>query len=171
MYGRMFKSTFSGVTCSAGVARDVWEVLAGTAHVIVIHRIFIGNYGTAEFGDAKAQGMWPRLIRATGSFTSGSGGSGVTTASMDGIGGTNTFTVEGNNTTLAVAGSGTLTTLDNETFHAQAGWFYNPTPEERIIIAPSTALICTFPDDGTLNPSGDLSKVTSTITFEVIGGL
>ena len=168
MYGRLFTASTSGVTYTGGAARDVWELGATANQVLAIHSVFIGNYGTAEYGDAKAQGMFVRFIRAYSTFTSGSGGTTPTAEPHDG-GAAFTGTVEANNSTIAVVNTGTFKTLLNESFNTQAGFFYKPTPEERIIIHPSQTFIVTFPDDGTLNPSGDISKLTSNIIFEVIG--
>ena len=167
----MYKGTFAGVSYTGGAARDIWELGATSSQVIAVHSIFVGNYGTTQFGDANAQGLWPRLIRASGSFTSGSGGSTITPVTTDGAAATFGGTLEGNNSTIAVVSTGTFVTLENEVFHLQAGWFYKPTPQEMIILRPSDTLIVTFPDDGTLNPSGDAPKITSTIVFEVVGGL
>lgn len=171
LYGRTYKGTFAGVSFTGGAARDIWELKADTDHVIGVTSIFVGNYGTTQFGDASAQGMWPRLIRASGSFTSGSGGTAYTPEDVNGSATTFGGVLEGHNSTPATVASGTFVTLENEVWHLQAGWFYKPTPQEMIIIKPGETLIVTFPDDGTLNPSGDAPKITSTITFEVVGGL
>lgn len=135
--GRLYTASFSGVSVSAAV--DVFEVLASTGKPFVLHEVVLGQ--VSDYGDAQAEGLGVLIKRATGSYTSGSGGSTATPAkhaTNDAAAGP---TAETNNTTQAAAGSGTLTTLRAEPFNAQAGYQYLPTPEQRHTFLASEAVV------------------------------
>lgn len=157
--GRMYTAQVNGVSASA--AQDVFELLATATQLIIIHSIFIGQ--ESDEGDAQAELLGVLIKRASGSYTSGSGGSTPTAVphrfSDTAFGGT----VEANNTTQAAAGSGALTTISAETWNVQAGWYYTPTPEERIVLNPSQALVVSIP------APADAITLSARITFEVEG--
>lgn len=135
--GRFYSASFSAVAVSAAV--DVFEVLAATGKPFVLHEIVIAQ--SSDYGDAQAEGLSVLIKRATGSYTSGSGGSTATPArhlTNDAAAGP---TVETNNTTQASAGSGALTTVRAEAFNVQAGYQYLPPPEQRILFLPAEALV------------------------------
>ncbi len=100
-------------------------------------------------------------ISRAGVAVAGSGGS-VPTAVPHNVGDV-AFggTVEVNNTTQASA----ATPIHEDTFNIQAGWFYRPTPEERIVISPSGILVVELP----VAPADSIT-MSGTITFEAIGG-
>src|SRR5262245_2969320 len=82
--------------------------------------------------------------RAGGSYTAGSGG-GAATATKYGssvMQAHGLTTANRNNTTQAVAGSGTLEVLMPGVFSALAGeWEFTPTPELRPAIGPSEGIL------------------------------
>jgi hypothetical protein len=151
--GRFYTASFSAVSVSAAV--DVFEVLAASGKPFVLHEVVIAQ--SSDYGDAAAEGLSVLIKRATGSYTSGSGGSTATPAkhaTNDAAAGP---TAETNNTTQASAGSGTLTTLRAEAFNAQAGYQYLPPPEQRYVFLPAEACVVsiTAPADA-LTLSGSL---------------
>lgn len=157
---RMYTAQFGGVASAA--VQDFFELISTATQVIVVHSIFIGQ--SSDSGDAAAEMLRVQLKRASGSYTSGTGGTtatGVPHAFSDpAFGGT----VEANNSTQAAVGTGALTTLMEETFNIQAGWYYTPTPEERITLSPSQALIVSGP-----TVPADSLTFSGRITFEVHG--
>jgi hypothetical protein len=123
--GRRYTVPFSATAVTAAV--DAFEVLAATAKPFILREIVLGQ--SSDYGDAQAEGLSILIKRATGSYTSGSGGSTVTPTHN-----TNTPaagpTPEVCNTTQAAAGSGTLTTIRAEAFNVQSGYQFLPTPEQ-----------------------------------------
>lgn len=129
---------------AATVAVDFCEILAASGKPYSLHEVVIGQ--TSDYGDAQAEGLLATFKRATGSFTSGSGGSSVTTFgkanTSDTAGG---MTAEIFNTTQASAGSGALTTFRIEPFNIQSGLQYLPIPEDRYEFMPGEALVISLP--------------------------
>jgi len=152
MYGRMYTANF---TTAVTAAQDLFEVNAPATGVVVIHRIFIGQ--SSDAADAQAEMLNVTIARGGG--TAGSGGTTVTgrphNVGHAAFGGT----VEANNTTE----SGTQTVMFSEAFNVQAGWFWVPTPEERIIVPPSGIFIA-----GLITVPGDSLSMVGSITFEEI---
>jgi len=154
--GRFYSVPFSATAVSAAV--DVFEVLAAAAKPIVLHEIVIAQ--SSDYGDAAAEGLSVLIKRATGAYTSGSGGSTVTPVrhlTNDAAAGP---TAEINNTTQAVAGSGALTTIRAEAFNVQAGWQYLPVPEHRYTFLAAEACIVS------ITVPADSITVSGTLVFE-----
>jgi len=153
---RFYSVPFSATATT--VAVDVFEVLAATAKPLVLYEIVIGQ--SSDYGDAQAEGLIVLIKRATGAYTSGSGGSTVTPVrhlTNDAAVGA---TAEVMNTTQAVAGSGALTTARAEPFNVQAGWQYLPLPELRYTFLPAEACIVS------LTAPADSITVSGTLVFE-----
>lgn len=135
--GRFYTASFSAVSVSAAV--DVFEILAASAKPFILHEIALAQ--SSDYGDAAAEGLSVLIKKATGSYTSGSGGSTATLrphSTNDAAAGP---TPETNNTTQASAGSGALITMRAEAFNVQAGYQYLPTPEQRMLFLPTEALV------------------------------
>jgi len=135
--GRFYTVSFSGVAVAAAV--DAFEVLAATGKPFILHEILLAQ--ESDYGDAQAEGLRVLVKRATGSYTSGSGGGTATPAkhmTNDAAAGP---TVETNNTTPAAAGSGALTTIRVEAWNIQGGYQYLPTPEQRITFLAAEACV------------------------------
>lgn len=135
--GRMYTASFSAVSVSAAV--DVFEVLAATGKPFILHSVTIAQ--SSDYGDAAAEGLSVLIKRATGSYTSGSGGGTATPSkhlTNDAAAGP---TAETNNTTQASAGSGALTTVVADAFNVQGGWQYLPPPEQRLLFLPTEAAV------------------------------
>lgn len=154
--GRMYSVPFSAVSVSA--AQDLFEVLAASGKPFWLHEIVIAQ--SSDYGDAAAEGLSVLVKKATGAYTSGSGGSTVTPVkhlTNDAAAGP---TAEVNNTTQAAAGSGALTTIRAEAFNAQAGWQYLPTPETRIMFLPGEAVVVS------ITAPADAVTMSGTLVFE-----
>ena len=154
--GRLYTASFSATSVSAAV--DVFEVLASSAKPFILHEVIIAQ--SSDYGDAAAEGLSVLLKKATGSYTSGSGGSTATPrphSTNDAAAGP---TVETNNTTQASAGSGSLLTMRCDAFNVQAGWQYLPTPEQRMLFLPAEACVVS------ITAPADAVTLSGSIVFE-----
>lgn len=156
--GRFYSASFSATSVSAAV--DCFEILAATGKPFILHEVVLSQ--SSDYGDSAAEGLSVLIKRATGSYTSGSGGSTATPAkhaTNDAAAGP---TAETNNTTQASAGSGALTTIRAEAFNVQAGYQYLPPPEQRLAFLPSEACVIS------LTAPADAITLSGTVVFEEI---
>jgi hypothetical protein len=154
--GRLYSVPFSATAVSAAV--DAFEVLASSAKPFILHEVTLAQ--SSDYGDAAAEGLSVLIKRATGSYTSGSGGSTVTPAkhlTNDAAAGP---TAEVCNTTQAAAGSGALTTIRAEAFNVQAGYQYLPTPEQRPVFLAAEACVVS------ITAPADAITLSGTLVFE-----
>lgn len=137
MDGREYTIVFAA-SAQAG-AIDFFELITGGTGALELAGIDVGQ--TTELGDTAEEQIDYYLKRATGSYTSGSGGNtGVARAALRPGDAAATFTAETLNTTRIAVGTGTLTTLINTTFNLRNGLQIFYPPELRPAIAPSSAL-------------------------------
>lgn len=137
MPGRFYSINITAQSVSAAV--DLFELLAASGKPFVLHEIVVAQ--ASDYGDAQAEGLSLAIKRATGSYTSGSGGSTPTPAKHATNDAAAGVTAETLNTTQASAGTGALTTIRSEAFNVQAGYQYLPTPEQRIVFLPAEACV------------------------------
>lgn len=126
---------------SVSVVQDLLELkLAATQAGFILRAKIMQSSDEAA---AEAEQIQVNLKRATGSFTSGSGGSSATVVKgQSGDAAHGLSTIERNNTTQAVVGTGTLETLEPGAFNVLAGeWEFSPPPEQMWPIGPSEAAI------------------------------
>lgn len=157
--GRMYVATFDAVSVSA--VQDLFEIVAPSDAVVRIHSIDISN----EVSETSEQ-LAIRLRRGEGAVTSGSGGSTNTpepTSNGDpAFGGT----VEINNTTPMVAGSGAIKEFGRYGYNVVGGGFsWVPTPECRIDISPGDRFVVNLPTA----PTSALT-MSGVVYLEEIGG-
>lgn len=154
--GRFYTTNFSATAVSAAV--DCFEILAAAGKPFIVHEIVLAQ--SSDYGDAAAEGLSVLIKKATGSYTSGSGGSTHTPSkhlTNDAAAGP---TTETNNTTQASAGAGALTTIRAEAFNVQAGYQYLPTPEQRIMFLPTEALVVS------ITAPADAVTLSGSVIFE-----
>lgn len=154
--GRLYSCSFSAVSVSAAV--DCFEVLAAIGKPFILHSVTLAQ--SSDYGDSAAEGLSVLIKRATGSYTSGSGGSTVTPAkhlTNDAAAGP---TAETNNTTQAAAGSGALTTIVADAWNVQGGYQYLPPPEHRITFLPAEACVVS------ITAPADAITLSGTLVFE-----
>lgn len=155
--GRMYTVSTS---VSASAAQDVLELIGASNKIVKIHEIKISQ--SSDSGDAQSEQLRVNVKRFTGAYTSGSGGSSPTPRPLDPGDAAATFTAEANNTTQATGG--TSVTLIEDSFNVLGpGWHYLPTPEQRIAIAASSAIVV-----GITAPA-DALTLQVTATLEEIG--
>ena len=157
--GRMYYVNFDNQAVTAAV--DLFEVLAGTGKPFVLHRVTIGQ--SSDYGDSQAEGARVLIRRATSGYTSGSGGVTPTVGKALTNDASHGMTVEACNTTAAVAGSGSLTTLVADAFNWQSGWDWFPAPEQRPMFLPGEALIVNLP----AAPADSLTMVGTAMVEEL----
>lgn len=156
---RLCYVTFDNQSVSAAV--DLFEILAGTNKPFIVHRVTISQ--SSDYGDSQAEGLRILIRRATSGYTSGAGGVTPTVGKAATNDASHGMTVEACNTTAAVAGTGSLTTLVADAFNVQAGFDWFPTPEIRPLILPGEALIVNLP----AAPSDALSMSGTVVVEEL----
>jgi hypothetical protein len=131
--GRMYACVFEGVAVTA--AQDLFEINSDSTSdsVVVLHSVTITQ--SSDAGDSEAE-MLPVLIHR--GSTAGSGGTSAIVCHPFEVG-SPAFggVVDTNHTTQSTDGE----ELHRESFNVQAGFFYRPTPEERIVIPPNDRLV------------------------------
>jgi len=157
----MYTIQTNGVTLDE--IRDFFEILAPTDGIVKIHGFSLLQ--TSDVGDAAEEILRLQTIRGEGSVTSGSGGSTPTAAPVDGGDAAFGGTVEANNTTAMVAGSGTLVTLEQFGWNVRIPMMHWWTPETRPVITPGERWVLNSPGD-TVDPL----TFSSTLWLEEIGG-
>jgi hypothetical protein len=136
-------------------SNDVFEITAPASNAVVIHSAFLGQ--SSDAGDASAEMLRVQFSRHT---ASSAGGSSVTPLRLSDVTQGIAFggTVEVSNAWVV-----TNAVIMEETFNVQAGWYYTPTPEERIVIPPSGRLAMS------MGLPADSLTMSARITFEAIG--
>jgi hypothetical protein len=145
---------------SVSAAVDLAEIVVPAGAMIVVRSAFFGQI--SDTGDAQAELLSITMKRGVGS-TSGSGGSTQAASKHETGDAAFSTTPEIFNTTQAVAGGGSLTTLPIEAENVQAGWYYTPTPEELIYFGPGESIIFSQ------SAPADAITVVGRITFTVFG--
>lgn len=159
--GMRYSGVFEEVAVSA--AQDLFELVAPADASIVIHSVRIGQ--SSDAADAQSEMLPVSFVRGEGSVTSGSGGSTPTPAPLESGFAASGATLEANNTTKMVVGSGSLTTLYNDAFNVQVGFLYQPVPEERVIVSPGDRVTVEL-----VSAPADSLTVSGMIVWEEIGG-
>jgi hypothetical protein len=131
--------TVSFAASAQTAAIDFFELITGTGGAIALLGLEIGQ--STELGDAQEEKVRLKITRATGSYTSGSGGNtGVARPPVRAGEAAATFTAETLNTTQIAVGSGTLTVMSQYPFEVRAGYERFWTPETAFTAGPSSAL-------------------------------
>lgn len=127
---------------SVGTAvQDLLEVKLGSTQAGFL--ISAKVMQSSDEASTEAEEVQINLKRATGAFSSGSGGGSATVVKgQTGNAAHGLATIERNNTTQATAGSGTLEVLEPGVFNVLAGeWSIDLGPEQMIPLGPSEAAI------------------------------
>jgi len=162
MAGRFYSATFKSTAVTA--AQDLFEIASPSDAVTVVHSWFLSQ--STETGDAAEEMLILTCNRGVGTVTSGSGGAAVTPQPIgDGdpaYGGT----VERNNTSIMVVGTGTLETdLEVYAWNIRVPFVQVYTPETRPVISPGNRW--TLEMEST---PADSITMHGTVIFEEIGG-
>lgn len=150
--GRMYSISRSGTTTTSC---DIWRITAPSTAVVRLHSAFFGQ--SSDFGDAAAEMLRIQIFRpgSIGATFLSNQSARSNELGDSSFGGTNSFS--------SVLSTGN-TLLIEETFNIQAGWYYTPTPEERITVSPGGKLSIALP----AAPADGLTT-SFRATFEEIG--
>lgn len=161
--GRKYTVQVNAVTVAATTPQDVFEVLAPTDAIVVVHGWQIGQ--TSDVGDAAEEILGLETVRGVGAVTSGSGGTTPTAQPIED--GDTAFggIVEANNTTRMAAGSGTLETLEKHLWNIRQSFLMLYTPELRPVISPGNRWTLSL-----LVGPADALTVSAMLWIEEIGG-
>ena len=159
--GRVYTAEFNGVAVTA--QQDLFELVAPADAVLLIHELFISQL--TEVADAAEEMLLLTMVRGEGSVTSGSGGSTPTARPRQKGDAAFGGTIEANNTTQMVVGSGALVNLYAWDWNVRIPLERIWTPETRPVITPSDRVTV---DLGTT--PADSITMSGTITFEELGG-
>jgi hypothetical protein len=123
-------------TASPAAAFDAFEIKSTTGIGFIVHEIVI-----AQSSDTDSEQLGVTIKRAASTYTSGSGGTSPTPAKLNSADAAAAITAEVMNTTQAVVGTGSLTTMKSDAFNVLSGWHYLPTPECRPVFPVSEACV------------------------------
>lgn len=138
MFPRVYTVSFTGSAQTGAV--DWFELTAPSTTGIALLKVFVGQ--TTEAGDTQDEQIGYYIKRASGAYTSGSGGAtGVARTPLAPNDAAAAFTAETNNTTKLAVGSGTLVTIHEDAFNVRAGLQLIWTPETVVRAGVSQALV------------------------------
>jgi hypothetical protein len=132
--GRRYTIPIDAVAVTA--VQDLFEVKAATGKPFWLRRVVVTQH--TDYGDAQAEGLRFRVKKATGAYTTGSGG--TTPTAQQHMSGDSAFggTAKINNTTQAVAGSGAIAVIQPEAANIQGGYENFPTTDDSLYFAGGT---------------------------------
>lgn len=113
---------------------DFFELTAATGKPCRIHEFFLAN--SSDVADAQEEMLTLTLKRASGSVTSGSGGSAPTPVPLDPADTASGLTAEVNNTTKLAVGTGAITDERLYAWNVRIPMQIIFTPETRPLIVP-----------------------------------
>jgi hypothetical protein len=150
---------------TVSAVQDFFEIKAASTQTFLVHRAKIMQ--SSDEAASEAELLQVNIKRAAGSFTSGSGGGTATVVKNNsGDASHGLTTIERNNTTQAVVGSGTLEVLEPGVFNVIAGeWEFAQIPELRFVLGPSEAVIFSLDEV----PS-DALTLRAIMVIEIIAG-
>ncbi len=151
--GRMYSVVVPSISIT--LDQDLVFITAGTNNSIILHSAKFTQ--KSEEGDAEAEMLSIQILIGA---TVGSVGSTQTPQSLNSGSQASDASARKNDTTIHTGG----TVVDEEDFNVQIGYFYKPTPEERIEIPGAGTLAFYLTDDPT-----DAITVSGTVIFEEIG--
>jgi hypothetical protein len=139
MIGRIVTVDTGYQTVSA--AQDLLEVLLASSQAGFVLRAKVMQ--SSDEASSEAEALQVNLKRASGSYTSGSGGGSATVVKgQTGDAAHGLAAAERNNTTQASAGTGALEVAEPGSFNVLAGEWEAPfSPEEMLAVGPGEAVV------------------------------
>lgn len=130
---RLYAVTFDNVAATA--VQDLISVTATANMAIRIHEAAVGQIDLTTVSSLRVA-----LRRLPATVTAGTGGNAFTPVKLQNGDAAATATARINDTGVATT-SGSATVIVADTFNVLNGFLWLPAPEDRIIIAPSQALV------------------------------
>lgn len=158
---RRYTAVFEDITITA--AQDLFEIAAPSTGIVKIIKWSV--FQTTDVGDTEEEILEIETVRGDGTVTSGSGGAAVTPQPIDNGDGAAGSTVERNNTTRMVVGTGTLDLLEKYGFNVRMPIEMVYTPEEQPVVSPSDRWTLSLND-----APADSITCSGMVVFEEIGG-
>lgn len=158
---RLYTTPISAVAVT--VAQDIFEVLAPSDAVVIIHGWTLTQ--TSDAGDAEEEVLRVETVRGIGAVASGSGGSSVTPRQIELGEASYGGTVETNNTTRMATGSGTLDPLEMYGWNIRIPWTHFYTPELRPVISPGDRWTLSL-----LDAPADAITLSAQLWLQELGG-
>ena len=158
--GRKYTIDTGFQTVSA--VQDLVEILNPADAVMLVPSISVDQ--SSDAASTEAEKLQLVMKRASGTYTSGSGGGTVTPAVLEFGDAAAGITAERNNTTQAVAGTGALATMANFVYDVLSGFEWTPIPELRPVFSPSQALVLS------LTAPADALTLRCLVIVEELGG-
>lgn len=152
--GLVYASVFGGIAVTA--VQDLFQLTAPADAAVILLSVRLSQ--SSDAGDLAAEMLRVEIARAT---TGGSGGTAITEEPLQAGFPAAGSAVVRQQTTVATG----LTILVEDGWNIQAGWLYQPPPEERIVVSPSGIIVVSLP----LAPADSLT-MSGTITWAEIGG-
>jgi len=146
---------------SVSATQDLIELSSPTDVVTKITCVTISQ--SSDAGDSESEQLNASFKRGVGS-TSGSGGASVTPGQKETGDNAAGATCERNNTTVAVAGGGSLTELYNEDFNVMAGMSKHFPPGQEIHLSPGEEFYVN------ISAPADAVTMSCVVEFEEVGG-
>lgn len=128
--GRLYQIPIPFVAQTAQI--DFFELTAAAEKPCRIHEIYLAN--STEVGDAQEEQLTLKLKRASGTVTSGSGGTAPTPVPIDPRDAAAGLTAEVNNTTKLAVGTGSITDERLYSWNVRQEFHQIFTPETRPMI-------------------------------------
>ena len=151
--GRMYSVLMPSIAVSA--AQDLISIASGTNNSVILHSAVFTQ--SSDYGDSEAEGL--RFLIKKGAAV-GSGGSTETPAGLDSGNPASDASARKNDTTAGTGG----TNVHDENANMQIGFFYRPTPEERITVPGGGRITINLP-----SAPADALTMSGTVIFEEIG--
>jgi hypothetical protein len=158
---RRYDVLFNAVAVT--LAQDLFEVINANDQSLLLEEVVVTQ--DTEAGDAASEQQRFTIKRAAGTYTSGSGGATATPQKRSFGDPASGVTVEINNTTRAVAGTGTLDILNVECENVHNGLHYKADPGKEIEFSPSQAIVI-----GLEGAPADSITMSGRLTFVEVGG-
>lgn len=153
----MFALTFNAVAVTA--QQDLFEITSPADAITMIHEIRLSQ--STEVGDTMEEGL--SILFKRGATATGTGGSQAVVPTPMQINNTAYGGVCDTNNTAKASG-GTIVTLLAENWNIRMPYLYLPTPECRMIVAPSTR----FTVELATTPADSIT-LSGTVMLEEIG--
>jgi len=125
---------------------DAFELVAPSTGIVALTGLKLAQ--TSVLTDTNEIIVEVAIKRAVGAFTSGTGGAASTPVPMNqGDVAASVTTEVGNNTAQALAGSGSLTIIDQDSWNLRSPFLWLPPERQWIIAHPTDAIIVSIETD------------------------
>jgi hypothetical protein len=138
-HGRLYVVEFHAISIT--LQQDLFYMKPAADKICIVEQIKLGVVGgNVDAGDAQEELLDVEMIRVPATVTASSGGNSMTPNPYMANDSAAGFTARVNDTTKATT-SGTLLNLDSDAWNSRIPYLYQPTPEDRFIVANAQAFV------------------------------